>query len=718
MRKILLVGNPNCGKTTLFNLLTASNERVGNWAGVTVAKTQSVFELDKNKFEILDLPGIYSLNYDDKSAQDVRITAQEVVKNDVSLIINVIDASHLERHLYLTTQLLELEIPLIIVINMQDLAKNKKITIDKDLLAKKLDCPVILLQANKNLGTEKLYTYLQDFNRNRSQFKLKFSAEVKQLIELNIAKSHLKNIAYFLACRQIETYNNEFDIAMADTRYTTIHEIVNEVQKTDFKKRDSLTAKLDNLVLNKFFALPIFIALMYLMFVFAINFGGLFKDFFDIATDAIFVKGVAYLLSNAQAPAWLITTIAYGLGRGINTTVSFIPVIFMMYLFLSLLESSGYMARAAFVIDRIMRFMGLPGKAFVPMIIGFGCNVPGIMAARTLESERDRILTILMSPFMSCSARLAIYVVFVSEFFQRGGQNIVASLYLVGILMAVFTGFIVKRFLLRGDSSPLIIELPTYQIPTLKFLAKDAFKRLRIFLVKAGKLIVPVCIILSIMENFLLHINGQEISIIAYVGQKLTPLFTPMGISKDNWPAVVGLITGTLAKEVVIGTLNTLYSHIGNLSQAISINDFNFFQEINNAFKSFYINLVNFADVFGNPLVASINKSGLNATANMLMAQSFHTKIAAYAYLLFVLLYIPCVSTMAAIKQETNRKYMWFAIIWSIVLAYFVACVFYQIASMVLANSLIHNTIFFIMLFILTASLIFLWRKVNALRVA
>jgi ferrous iron transport protein B len=337
------------------------------------------------------------------------------------------------------------------------------------------------------------------------------------------------------------------------------------------------------------------------------------------------VQGAAFWLQQIHAPNWLIALCAYGIGKGINTTLTFIPVMALMYFFLALLESSGYMARAAFVVDRIMRFLGLPGKAFVPMIVGFGCNVPAIMAARTLDSQADRNLTILMSPFMSCSARLAIYAVFVAAFFPRGGQNIVFSLYLIGILMAVLTGFILRKTLLLGKTSPLILELPAYHRPSLSRLLNETSLRLRYFITRAGKFIIPVCVILGGFNELTIH--GE--SILSIFGQFITPIFAPMGLHQDNWPATVGLLTGTLAKEVVIGSLNSLYKPIGQ------------------------------------------------------MYNHFDGKIGAYAYLLFILLYIPCVSTMAAIRQEAGRRLMWFSIVWSLLLAYTISVLFYQIASLI-----------------------------------
>lgn len=694
MPKVLLVGNPNCGKTTLFNLLTSSNQRIGNWSGVTVEKLEGSCKIADNDFTVIDLPGVYSLSTDKHSAQDSRITAQEVATNDADIIINVVDACHLERHLYLTTQLLELGKPIIVVLNMSDIAKSRQIIIDQELLAEKLNCPVVAMQASKKIGIQELKQQISAPKCAISNFKLAYSQDLAALIASTVQNilqdSRIgARLVYYKVCRELETTENlatqtklrDIDILMADTRYTAIHAIVKQVQKNSTRLRETLTAKIDKVVLNRMLALPIFVGVMYLMFLLSINIGSVFQGFFDVATEAIFIKGVGYWLSKWQAPGWLTAILASGVGRGINTTANFIPVIALMYFLLSLLETSGYMARAAFVIDRVMRFLGLPGKSFVPMIVGFGCNVPGIMAARTLESERDRILTVMMSPFMSCSARLAIYVVFVSAFFPSGGQNIVFSLYLIGILMAVLTGFLLKKTLLVGTTSPLIIELPAYHIPNLQSLLKETYTRLRFFIVRAGRLIIPICILLSITDALVLNVAGKDISVIAYFGQKLVPVFSPMGISQDNWPAVVGLLTGTLAKEVVVGTLNSLYSQMAHLNQINFLNDFNFMQDMQAAVKLLYNNLLGLGAALTNPIAASANNVDLSSTAFGVMSRSFQSKISAYAYLLFILLYIPCVSTMSAIKQEASRKYMWLGIFWSLFLAYMAATLFYQIAS-------------------------------------
>lgn len=698
MPKVLLVGNPNCGKTTLFNLLTANNQRTGNWPGVTVEKKSGFFSNNGEQVEIIDLPGVYSLSIDKNSAQDSKITAAEVVKCDADVIVNVIDACHLERHLYLTTQLLELGVPVIIVLNMMDIAKNRNILLDDKLLALTLHCQVILMQANKKIGLFELQQSIINQHNTQPGFAINYSKEVNLSVDKIsselISKYDInQHLAKYYAYRILEggdylglsydgiNANLDLDILMADKRYSAIHNLVVKVQMRQKTFSDTLTAKVDKIVLNRFLALPIFLVVMYWMFLLAINVGGVLQGFFSDITEIVFVKGAAYLLENAHFWPWSIALIANGVGRGINTTATFIPVIAIMYFLLSMLEASGYMARAAFVIDRFMRFLGLPGKSFVPMIVGFGCNVPGIMAARTLNSERDRILTVLMSPFMSCSARLAIYAAFVSVFFPVGGQNIVCSLYFIGILMAVFTGFLFRKLIFSGKESPFIIELPVYHMPSLWRLLKETSIRLRYFLVRAGKLIIPVCVILSCFDVWSVTTSMGRVSFLAIVAQKITPIFTPLGISQDNWPAVVGLITGTLAKEVVIGSLNSLYAQLGGFSDISNVVDFNFLQEIKNAFYVLLDDFINLTQAISNPFAASANSVNMNESLYGVMHQYFHTKAAAYAYLLFILLYIPCISTMAAIKQEATKRLMWFSIIWSLFLAYIVSVSFYQIAT-------------------------------------
>ncbi|USQ14354.1 Fe(2+) transporter permease subunit FeoB [Legionella lytica] len=710
MTHVLLVGNPNCGKTTLFNALTGDNQRIGNWPGVTVEKKTGSFSIGKQLINITDLPGVYSLVANSGGvSQDEQIAAQSVATMQADCIINVVDACHLERHLYLTSQILELGKPVIIALNMIDIAEQRGISIDVNALAQQLGCPVIALQAHKKVGLAALEQTLLKVPQVILPWSLPLASSVQQgLMEIEkalIAEGYSQALAYYFSRRIAEgdvilvnervtqalsaLNNNDsgLDVLLADARYQKIHELVTAVQKKRSDASENFTAKLDRIVLHRFWALPIFFGMMYLMFLFAINIGGAFQDFFDISTDTIFVQGVAWLMQQIHAPNWLIAILANGIGKGINTTLTFIPVIAAMFFFLSLLETSGYMARAAFVVDKVMRVLGLPGKSFVPMIVGFGCNVPAIMAARTLDSERDRLLTVMMSPFMSCSARLAIYAVFVAAFFPSGGQNIVFSLYLVGILMAILTGFILRKSMLKGHSSPLILELPAYHKPSIRRLFKETAMRLRFFVLRAGKLIIPICVILGALNAMTLGsgINateGNSESLLSIMGQWLTPIFTPMGIHPDNWPATVGLLTGMLAKEVVVGTLNSLYAQAGHLGE-IAAAHFDFWSGIKAALWSVPQNLSQLGSAFANPVLASAADNSVSQSVYGIMAQRFDGQIGAYAYLLFVLLYIPCVSTMAVIRQEANKKYMWMSVIWSFVVAYVAAVGFYQGAKFI-----------------------------------
>lgn len=699
MTAIVLAGNPNCGKTTLFNALTGDNQRVGNWPGVTVERKTGEFALAQQTMALTDLPGVYSLLADaDGMSQDEYIAASSLISLNPDCIINVVDACHLERHLYLTSQLLELGKPLIVALNMMDIAKQRGIHIDVDALEKQLGCPVIAIQAHKKLGMQELLNALATLPKASKPLSFSFSSSVKkaltsienQLIQLGAEPALVPYFSMRVAEGDVSRagvnlgdLGVDLDVFMADARYEKVHEVVQAVQTKESDASNHLTAQIDKVVMHRVWALPIFFAVMYLMFLFSISIGGAFQDFVDISTETIFVQGSAWLLQQVNAPGWLIALLANGLGKGINTTLTFIPVIASMFFILSLLEASGYMARAAFVVDKVMRLLGLPGKSFVPMIVGFGCNVPAIMGARTLDSERDRLLTVMMSPFMSCSARLAIYAVFVAAFFPSGGQNIVFSLYLFGILMAVFTGFLLRKTTLKGHAAPLVLELPAYHKPSMRRLLKETGMRLKFFVYRAGKLIIPICLILGALNAITLSggLSDSEAStqsLLSLCGQWLTPLFAPMGITQDNWPATVGLLTGTLAKEVVVGTLNSLYSQMGHLGEAAAAN-FDFWAGMQAAWQSVIEHLSSLGTALTNPLSVVGDKPALGSVYGM-MASRFDGQVGAYAYLLFVLLYIPCVSTMAVIRQEANSQLMWISIIWSFVLAYTVAVLFYQVA--------------------------------------
>jgi ferrous iron transport protein B len=486
---------------------------------------------------------------------------------------------------------------------------------------------------------------------------------------------------------------DEIDILAADARYGFVNHLTQStVCKINEVSRHT-TEQIDRIVLNRFLGIPIFLFVMYAMFMFTINIGSAFVDFFDQAVGALLVDGLSELLS-AWLPQGLIVLITKGLGGGIQVVATFIPIIGFLFLFLSALEDSGYMARAAFVMDRFMRMIGLPGKSFVPMIVGFGCNVPAIMATRTLENQRDRILTNLMNPFMSCGARLPVYALFAAAFFPVGGQNLVFGLYLTGIAIAVMTGLIMRHLVFKGESSPFIMELPAYHRPTVSGVLIRTWDRLKSFLFNAGKVIVPMVLILNFfsalgMDGSFRQENSNK-SVLSEVGRHLTPLFEPMGIRSDNWPATVGIFTGVLAKEAVVGTLDALYSQLGNpnVSEA-SAESFNLADALIKAVLTIPENLTAVADNILDPIGLNIGTVGdLSTAANeqevktdtfMAMQQSFDGKAGAFAYLLFILLYAPCIAATAAIFRETNLNWTLFVLGWTTGLAYMAATLFYQV---------------------------------------
>lgn len=695
IKRVLLVGNPNCGKTTVFNALTASQQKVGNWPGVTIEKTAGWYSRSEKTIEIIDLPGVYSLGLPDQiTAKDAQITARILAEHDIDLIINLVDACHLERHLYLTSQLLELGKPVVVALNMMDLAAQAGVQIDVKALSQQLACPVVTLQAHRQIGLEDLDQHIRGkqtvpiaelaINSFLPRKVLQYLQAVQRDIPLYYSES--SDNALYYAYRWMEQSSQseqlsvaipiqDLDVIMADARYKMVHSWVSTALSKSHDAKEQFTAKLDRILLHRFWGLPLFFTLMYGVFFLAIGVGGAIQSGFDILSQAVFMQAPAWMLTQWHAPTWVIQLSAFGLGQACHTLITFVPVLSTMYFLLAFLEASGYMARVAFLMDRVMRSLGLPGQAFVPMIIGFGCNVPAILAARTMQTQRDRFLTVLMNPYMSCSARLAIYAVFVAAFFPNNGYQIIFSLYLLGIGMAILTGYLARRTFLSGQTSPLILELPTYHCPTLLRLSKEAGLRLRYFLVRAGKVILPLCLILSL---FSIDLMGHYSELFATIGQWIMPIFAPMGIQADNWPAVISLMTGVLAKEVVIGTLDNLYSQMSHLSHHLqAATPVNFGQICQEAVLSIYTHL---QTLFGWTRT-SLDSATMGSLPDQLR-QHFGSSIAAYSYLLFILLYIPCVSTMAAIRQEATRRLMWFSIVWSIGLAYGVAVLFYQIATL------------------------------------
>jgi len=736
-----LVGNPNCGKTTLFNALTGANQHVGNWPGVTVERKEGSYRYQGKNIQethtitVVDLPGVYSLDTSDNTTGLDELVARDyLLSGEADLVVNIVDASNLERNLYLTTQILEMGVPMIIALNMMDLAQNREILIDPKKLSERLDCAVIPLCASKGKGVTQLCDAIalalsglesQNIPKSCCPYPAIVEESLADLVSILSSQSvrlanqrwlalnllqyddrHLPDLGQDVLQRIAEhrhrihqTLGEDTDLLIADSRYSWIHHIMQGVMERPNVVKQTVSDRIDRVVLNRWLGIPIFLVVMYLMFLVSINFGGAFIDFFDIGIGAIFVGGTAHLLQQINAPGWLIGLLADGVGGGIQTTATFIPQIGMLFIFLALLEDSGYLARAAFVMDRLMRFMGLPGKSFVPMMVGFGCNIPGIMATRTLENRRDRLMTIMMNPFMSCGARLPVYALFSAAFFPTNGQNIVFLLYIIGIFAAIFTGLVMKNTLFKGEAAPFVMELPPYHIPTFKGIGIRAWERLKAFITKAGKMIVVMVLILGLISS--VGVDGSfgkqnsQDSILSAFSRTITPAFSPMGISQENWPATVGLFTGVFAKEVMVGTMDSLYTALAEQEGGGNNTEepFNFWGEIGRAFASIPQNLADLTNQILDPLGMGImNDTGdLKAAAETQevsyttfgkMATLFGSTTAAIAFLLFVLLYFPCVSATAAVYRETNLGWTIFVAGWTTGLAYWVAVFYYQFMTL------------------------------------
>ncbi|MFT6976334.1 MAG: ferrous iron transport protein B [Shewanella psychromarinicola] len=716
------VGNPNAGKSTLFNALTGASQQVGNWSGVTVEKKTGKLSYSGTDVFLTDLPGIYDLLPAGNSCDcslDEQIAQAYLSNQQVDAIINLVDATNVERHLYLTTQLRELGIPVIVVINKIDAAKKLGININADDMSARLGCPVVAICSRKQADVEQLQTELLALLKKgdtTSSLLLQYHADIEAsvtalqkqndsqgLVELSrgqalaiLANSHGNGCGTsetqlhdtVQQCTQrVEQAGEDIDIMIATTRYDFVQQVFEA--SVSQGTHVSATDRLDKVVLHPVLGIPIFLFVMYLMFLFSINVGNAFIDLFDITAGAIFVDHFGALLSSMGSPDWLVTILAGGVGQGIQTVATFIPVIAALFLALSVLEGSGYMARAAFVVDGLMRRIGLPGKAFVPMIVGFGCSVPAIMATRTLGSERERIVTGMMAPFMSCSARLPVYALFAAAFFPQSGQNLVFLLYIIGIFAAIGTGLLLRKTVLPGTSSAVVMELPSYEMPKSKAVFSRTTKRTKSFIMGAGKTIIIVVTLLNFVnaigtDGSFGHEDSKE-SLLSVASQQITPFFSPMGIEQDNWAATVGIITGIFAKEAVVGTLNSLYSTVdGDDVELLPLWD-----SVKIGLATVPANLLGIEP--GDPLsIAIAGITDLDEAAMALSVDSstfsalqtgFKSQIAAFSYLLFILLYTPCVAAMGALVHEFGTKWARFAAIWTFSLAYGSATVVYQGAT-------------------------------------
>ncbi|NDV26432.1 ferrous iron transport protein B [Desulfovibrio sp. JC010] len=663
--RIAIAGVPNCGKTTLFNALTGARQKVGNWPGVTVEKIEGTFSMSGTKVELVDLPGTYNLSPD---TEDQKVAERVIRSGEYDLIVNVVDATNLSRNLFLTMDLKERTDQIVILLNMLDVAENEGLDIDVDKLSKELDIPVIPVIAVDKNSVTKAAQALSDATQNLPDH---------------------------------DSHPTRQEVMDTVEKYNYIDTIYSKVLKEKKDRSQNFTNRVDNIVMNKFAAIPVFLVSMFLTFWFAIGLGSVFIDFFDIMAGLFFIDIPAELLAGIGAPEWISVPLG-GIGAGIQTVATFIPVVFFMFLALAILEDFGYMARVAVVADRFMRKIGLPGSAFIPMVVGFGCTVPAVMAARTLTSKRDRFMTIFMAPFMSCGARLPVYALFCVALFGAYSGLAVFLIYLSGLAMAIFTGFLLKNTLFKGSASHFVMDLPLYHIPRAGAVFKSAWLRMKGFVKRAGVIVVTAVFVLSMLNSVGID-NGRltfgnedsQNSVLSIAGKSISPIFEPMGIKEENWPASVALFTGLFAKEAIVGTVNSLYSSMDATASAPEAEaataeeaGLDISGTVNEAFGTVIDGLVGAitsVDLLGIGLIsedsATVSEEiGADVSVYKHLAANF-TVYSAFAYLLFVLMYFPCLAVIGATRQEMGGFYSAVMAMYCTALGWSVATLFYQIAE-------------------------------------
>lgn len=628
--KIGLAGNPNVGKTTLFNNLTGLHQHVGNWPGKTVEQAVGHFEEDNKRFEVIDLPGNYALSA--HSIEEI-VSRDFIVDEESDAIINIVDAANLERNLYLTVQMMELNANMGVCLNMNKIARKNGITVDVDKLSELLGVPVIEIEANSDIGHEDLLKMIEDLKNHpiNSKDKLVYGNELKEhlqdLVDVISKDKNLLDVSafwtaiklleddeivmdkvqqssmsnpIFLEVRKVkdhlkDIYGVSAEEVIADARYAYIDGLINECVKLPENRQLTLSEKIDKVVTNRILGIPIFLIIMWVVFQVTFTIGAPFQDLLDAGFSALGDAVTAGMGENMIS-----SLLVDGVIGGVGSVLSFVPQIILLFLLLSFLEDSGYLARAAFVMDRVMhKVLGLHGKAFIPMILGFGCGVPGIMATRTMEHEEDRLVSMMLIPFMSCTARLPVYLMFVGIFFASNQGNVIFSLYLLGVIVAIIVAAILKKSLFKGVSTPFVMELPSYKLPTLRGVLMHTGEKTWGFVRKAGTIILAAAIIVWVLSYFPAGVDyGSQASLIGQIGTVIAPVFSPLGFG--HWQAAVALLFGMVAKEVVVATLTSV---LGGSTAAL-------------------------ATIF--------------------------TPLTAYAFMVFVLLYIPCFATIGTIKQESN----------------------------------------------------------------
>jgi ferrous iron transport protein B len=707
MKTIGIIGNPNCGKTTIFNALTGSHQHIGNWPGVTVEKKEGEFSLPRSGVvKIVDLPGIYSLT---AASEDERASLEYVLSHEADLYVNVIDATAIERNLYLTLLMCELKVPMVIVVTMMDIARQRRSVVDLEHLSKHLGVPVIGVTATAAKDVARLRGLLDEAVAAPKvpRVPIEFPNELEQEIDI-LASASVKTAEHYrvdprwialkaiegdpLIRHQLERHRDMApevidgaikrcsdvlgdppDVVLAETRYGVISGLVKDVVRT-VQDKVYLSERIDRFVINRFLGIPIFLSIMYVVFWLTQIVGGAFIDFFEIAGDTLFVSGSAYLLELYRAPQWLVALVSNGVGSALQTVGTFLPPVGFMFLCLSVLEDSGYMSRAAFVMDRFMRWIGLPGKSFVPLLVGFGCSVPAIMSTRTLESKRDRFLTVFMVPFMSCGAKLPVWVLFAAAFFPENPGRLVFIIYLTGIVIGIVTGLVLKHTLFQGEPTHFIMELPPYHMPRARHIFLHTWERLKIFIWRAGKFIVPMVLVLGMLNTIgtdgSFGGEGKKDSLLSAVGKTITPVFGPIGVEEGNWPASVSIFTGLFAKESVIGTMKGLYGQMdAQGAKPVDVKseneDYSLIGGLKEAFASIPENLSGALGGFIDPLglgsaeeeVSGADKAENDAAIDALRRHFPKGVHQMFSFLLFVLLYVPCLAATGVVFREIGKFY-------------------------------------------------------------
>lgn len=660
LHTIALVGNPNSGKTTLFNALTGSNQHVGNWPGVTVEKKEGKFKYKGVQYNVVDLPGTYSLG---AYSEDEMIARDYILKGNPDVVINVVDATNIERNLYLTTQLIEMGAKVVVALNMMDEAKQKNIEIDLCSLSKGLGVPVIATIASKSKGLDDLIERAIQYANESENSLLSFSygenidREIES-IKTVLEESNIEYPAKWIAVKLLEgdqgIYSlveedthpikerlfslghkaTEYELEIVDKRYDFIGSIVSKAVKKPVDTVETTTDKIDKIITHKYLGLPIFALIMYIVFQLTFVIGGDLLGGYVAGLVETLGEYAVGLLTMVNSPEWLKSFVSEGIFGGVGAVFEFIPLITVLYFFLGILEDTGYMARAAYIMDGLMRALGLHGKTFISMIVGFGCNVPGIMATRTLDNKKDRMIALLINPFMSCGARLPIYLVFIAAFFPSHGGTVLFALYTLGIVVALIVGKVFSKTLFKGEISHFIMELPPYRLPIFKYVIRDMWDKVWDFLHRAGTIIFVVVSLLWILSVFPLGVEpySQE-SILGRIGTILAPIFAPAGFG--TWQATVSLFAGIAAKEAVVAILGMVYAGVSEGSQLVSA------------------------------------------------LQNVFTPLTAISFMVMTLLYTPCAAVIGTVKRETNSaKWAVFMAVYPFVLGWVLAVLIYQVGRL------------------------------------